>query len=339
MDNRREEPNWEEQNGDNGEEKLERSERRRVEDEVDPEERRLVRLLKAVQNNAGKGHVDVPMYQGKMDSEEVLGWLDALENYFEYEEMEDDKRIRVDDAPVADNSPVEEENVAVNPPIEDEGLIVAEGATGKVLERGEIKEEFITQSQVTQIPSTAKRRKTRIKTLVAIPKMYVRRTRRRTQKTQPVGNLVEVIAVETLEEVNVMEDEIQEKVVEDKLENLVSVALQFEENVEDILEQPEENMGDMPAQNEEKTEDKTKEEEKEKETRDAPVLTSKTPRYVQKNHSIDQIIRDKNKGIITKRKVSQEQVLLCLLSEIEPKLVEEACNDQNSIKVMREELD
>lgn len=94
MDNRREEPNWEEQNGDDGEEQLERPECRRVEDEVDLEERRLVRLLKVVQNNAGKGHVDVPIYQGKMDNEEVLGWLDALENYFEYEEMEDDKRVR-----------------------------------------------------------------------------------------------------------------------------------------------------------------------------------------------------------------------------------------------------
>ncbi|XP_057833404.1 uncharacterized protein LOC131044153 [Cryptomeria japonica] len=94
MDNMREEPNWEEQNGDDGEEKPKRPERRRVEDEVDPEERRLVRLLKAVQNNAGKGHVDVPIYQGKIDSEEVLGWLDALENYFEYEEKEDDKRVR-----------------------------------------------------------------------------------------------------------------------------------------------------------------------------------------------------------------------------------------------------
>ncbi|GLJ29216.1 hypothetical protein SUGI_0576220 [Cryptomeria japonica] len=92
-DKRREEHNDEEQHEDDGDEQLGGPEHRRVEDEVDPEERRLVRLLKAVQNNAGKRHVDVPIYQGKMDSEEVLGWLDALENYFEYEEMEDDKRV------------------------------------------------------------------------------------------------------------------------------------------------------------------------------------------------------------------------------------------------------
>ncbi|XP_059066177.1 uncharacterized protein LOC131857529 [Cryptomeria japonica] len=58
-----------------------------------------------------------------------------------------------------------------------------------------------------------------------------------------MGNPIEVIAVETSKEGSPMEDEIQENVVEDKLENLASMALQFEENVEDVLQQPEENMG------------------------------------------------------------------------------------------------
>ncbi|XP_059067895.1 uncharacterized protein LOC131858616 [Cryptomeria japonica] len=92
MDHRREVN--EEHYEDEGEEYHERQEHREVEDEMDPEERKLVRILKVVQNNGGKGHVEVPIYQGKMDSEEVLGWLDALENYFEYEEMEDEKRVK-----------------------------------------------------------------------------------------------------------------------------------------------------------------------------------------------------------------------------------------------------
>ncbi|XP_059077971.1 uncharacterized protein LOC131876558 [Cryptomeria japonica] len=83
MDHRREEVN-EEHFEDEGEEHYERQEHREVEDEMDPEERKLVRILKAVQKNGGKGQVEVPIYQGKMDSEEVLGWLDALENYFEF---------------------------------------------------------------------------------------------------------------------------------------------------------------------------------------------------------------------------------------------------------------
>ncbi|XP_059064670.1 uncharacterized protein LOC131856766 [Cryptomeria japonica] len=93
MDHRREEVN-EEHYEDEGEEHCERQEHREVEDEMDPEERKLVRILKVEQKNGGKGHVEVPIYQGKMDSEEVLGWLDALENYFEYEEMEDEKRVK-----------------------------------------------------------------------------------------------------------------------------------------------------------------------------------------------------------------------------------------------------
>ena len=63
-----------------------------MDDTEDPEERRLVRLLKVVQGHGGKSHIDFPIYQGKMDSEEVLGWLDALENYFEFEEMEEERK-------------------------------------------------------------------------------------------------------------------------------------------------------------------------------------------------------------------------------------------------------
>ncbi|XP_059065001.1 uncharacterized protein LOC131857030 [Cryptomeria japonica] len=61
---------------------------------VDPEEKRLVRLLKAVQGGVMKGHVDLPIYKGRMDSEEVLGWIEALENNFELEDTDDDKKVK-----------------------------------------------------------------------------------------------------------------------------------------------------------------------------------------------------------------------------------------------------
>ncbi|XP_059068278.1 uncharacterized protein LOC131858838 [Cryptomeria japonica] len=67
-------------------------------DEEDPEERRLVRLLKVVQGGGIKGHIDLPIYQGRMDSEEVLGWIEALENYFELEDTNDDKKVRFAEA-------------------------------------------------------------------------------------------------------------------------------------------------------------------------------------------------------------------------------------------------
>ncbi|XP_059068481.1 uncharacterized protein LOC131858990 [Cryptomeria japonica] len=54
----------------------------------------MVRLLKAVQGGGSKITIDFPIYHGKMDSEEVLGWIDALENYFEYEDMNEDKKVK-----------------------------------------------------------------------------------------------------------------------------------------------------------------------------------------------------------------------------------------------------
>ena len=42
-----------------------------------------------------KTRVDLPIYQDKMESEEVLGWIEALENYFDLEDMEEDKKVKV----------------------------------------------------------------------------------------------------------------------------------------------------------------------------------------------------------------------------------------------------
>lgn len=86
-------------------------------------------------------------------------------------------------------------------------------------------------------------------------------------------------------------------------------------------------------------EEENKEQENKNETQDALISTSETLRYVLRSHSKDQIIRKKNRGFATRSKVAEEQVLLYLLSETEPKLVEEACNDQSWMKAIREELD
>ena len=66
--------------------------------EEDPDERRFPRLIKVVQGTSGKGMVDLPMYQGKMQSEEVLGWIEALENYFELEDIDEDKKVKIEKA-------------------------------------------------------------------------------------------------------------------------------------------------------------------------------------------------------------------------------------------------
>lgn len=54
----------------------------------------MVRLFKAVKGGGSKTTIDLPIYHDKMDCEEVLGWIDALENYFEYEDMDEKNKVK-----------------------------------------------------------------------------------------------------------------------------------------------------------------------------------------------------------------------------------------------------
>ena len=54
-----------------------------------------------------------------------------------------------------------------------------------------------------------------------------------------------------------------------------------------------------------------------------------------RNHPIDQIIGSKEKGVMTRRKINEE---LCLISQVEPKRVDEAIKDDHWIRAMEEEL-
>lgn len=68
---------------------------------------------------------------------------------------------------------------------------------------------------------------------------------------------------------------------------------------------------------------------------------TKTPtRYVQKNHSKNHIIGDKNSGVQNQRRIEREneQVHFALLSKIEPSSYIEASKEQVWVDVMEEEL-
>ena len=99
LEKERQEPRREEvrgrNHGENHEEEEVGNARQEHEATDDPKERRFVRIIKAVQGNGGKNHIDLPIYQGKMDSEEVLGWIEALENYFDLEDIEADKQVKI----------------------------------------------------------------------------------------------------------------------------------------------------------------------------------------------------------------------------------------------------
>ncbi len=55
-----------------------------------------------------------------------------------------------------------------------------------------------------------------------------------------------------------------------------------------------------------------------------------------KNHLLEQILRIRDKGVMTRNRVNEE---LCLISQVKRKSVDEACKDDYWKQAMKEELD
>ena len=64
--------------------------------------------------------------------------------------------------------------------------------------------------------------------------------------------------------------------------------------------------------------------------------TMVTNKNMTKNHPGDHIIGSKDKGVMTRSKINEE---LCLISQVEPKNIDEAIKDHHWIQAMKEELD
>jgi hypothetical protein len=52
------------------------------------------RLIKAIAQMSSKTKMDILAYEGSLDAEELLDWIRALDTYFDYEDVEDDKKVR-----------------------------------------------------------------------------------------------------------------------------------------------------------------------------------------------------------------------------------------------------
>jgi hypothetical protein len=104
------------------------------------------------------------------------------------------------------------------------------------------------------------------------------------------------------------------------------------ESMEQLFEEEEEDEKEVEEEDEENLT------EAEEQVQQVPP---KTPsRRVQKNHPSDQIIRNKDAGVETRRRIrSPEQTHLALTSMIEPTYFEEASKDEFWNKAMDEELD
>jgi hypothetical protein len=59
-----------------------------VEDAVDE------RLFRAVARIGAREKMEIPMYEGNLDVEELLDWIKALDKYFDYEDVEEDMKVK-----------------------------------------------------------------------------------------------------------------------------------------------------------------------------------------------------------------------------------------------------
>jgi hypothetical protein len=63
------------------------------EEEVIAEDASTKRLIKAISRMGVKDKMDIPIYEGNLDAEELLDWIRALDTYFDYEDIEEDKKV------------------------------------------------------------------------------------------------------------------------------------------------------------------------------------------------------------------------------------------------------
>jgi hypothetical protein len=62
--------------------------------EVVAEDATNERLIKAIARMSSKTKMDIPAYKGGLDAKELLDWIRALDTYFDYEDIEEDKKVR-----------------------------------------------------------------------------------------------------------------------------------------------------------------------------------------------------------------------------------------------------
>lgn len=121
------------------------------------------------------------------------------------------------------------------------------------------------------------------------------------------------------------------QVLQQRVNKVESVNVKFDENLQNSIAIDGYVSNEPDYREMEEIDD---EQEVQNEEEEAQEKTPKTPRYVQNNHSKDQIIGDKRKGVLTKSKDVEVEVNLCLLFEVEPKSISEACKDEHWMNFM-----
>ena len=61
-------------------------------EEVAAEDASTERLIRAISRMSSKTKMDIPTYEGSLNAEDLLDWIRALDTYFDYEDIEEDKK-------------------------------------------------------------------------------------------------------------------------------------------------------------------------------------------------------------------------------------------------------
>jgi hypothetical protein len=64
------------------------------EEEVVAKDAANKRLTRAIARMGAREKMDILVYEGNLDAEELLDWIRALDRYFEYEYVEEDKKVK-----------------------------------------------------------------------------------------------------------------------------------------------------------------------------------------------------------------------------------------------------
>jgi hypothetical protein len=51
-------------------------------------------VLKSFVKLGAREKIDVPMYEGNLDDEELLDWISSIDKYFDYEDIDEGKKVR-----------------------------------------------------------------------------------------------------------------------------------------------------------------------------------------------------------------------------------------------------
>jgi hypothetical protein len=64
------------------------------EEEVAAEDAANKRLIRDIARMGAREKMDILVYEGNLDAEELLDWIRSLDTYFDYEDVEEDKKVK-----------------------------------------------------------------------------------------------------------------------------------------------------------------------------------------------------------------------------------------------------